>query len=77
MVPIPQNAIATIFQPGTSLFIIFHLFRVLATIEFDDQLLFKTDEIYDVRPDRMLSSKFVRAHLTHAEMFPKQPLCVG
>ena len=31
-------------------FIIFHLFRVLATIEFDDQPLFKTDEIDDIAP---------------------------
>jgi len=77
VVPVTQNTIAAFFQPGTSLFIVFHLVSMLTTIEFDDQFLFKADEVNNVNSDRMLSPELVRAHLTRAQMFPKKPLCVG
>ena len=50
---------------------------MLAAIEFDDQFLFKTDEINDISPDWLLSSEFILTQLTHSEMFPKKPFCVS
>lgn len=50
---------------------------MLATIKFDDQPLFKTDEINDISPDRLLSAEFIRTQLTHSEMFPKKSFRVG
>ena len=50
---------------------------MMATIKLDDQSLFKTNKVDNINSDRMLPPEFVRIQLTHSEMFPKEPFCVG
>jgi len=45
---------------------------MLATVQFDYQLLFQTDEIYNIAPDRSLSAELVTIHLPQPQMAPKE-----
>ena len=57
IVPKPNYAKALRFQIRCSPRIAQHLFRMLPAIQFHYQLSFKTDEIDNVRRNRMLSAK--------------------
>ncbi len=57
MVPESQNTEAPSFQPCGPLCIRGNFFGVVPPIEFDDQLLLKADEIYNIAAQRLLSSK--------------------
>jgi hypothetical protein len=52
--------------------VILSLLRMLATVQFDYQLLFQTDEIYNIAPDRSLSAELVTIHLPQPQMAPKE-----
>ena len=70
IVPEADNFIAQRFQIFCSLPIVFLLFQVLRTIQFDDEFLFEADEIWDVLAYRVLPSK-VDSHLVVADDRPE------
>ena len=50
---------------------------MLSTIKFDYQLLFKADEINDIRWNWMLPSEFESAEVAIFQVQPKAQFCVG
>lgn len=59
------------FEPSRSCRILFGLFGMLTTIEFNDQPCRETNEIYNVTTDRRLTPKFEAIQLLVAQPFPK------
>jgi hypothetical protein len=51
-------------------------FQMLATIDFHDQLTFQADEVDDIGPDRVLTSKTETFQLSHPQMTPESLLGV-
>lgn len=79
MVPDSQHAIAEAFQVDRATLVIGDLLRVLAAIEFEDELGFGAQEIDDVGAARDLALPFPTAELAVADRFPDASfdLCVG
>ena len=49
---------------------------MLPSVDFNNQLFFKTEEIYNVIANRMLSPKSVSSNLATANTLSKSPLCI-
>ena len=47
---------------------------VLPTVDLDDQPLLSTDEIYDIRPERLLTHEFESAERPGTKISPKLSL---
>jgi len=77
VIPKPNHAIALRFKKGRSLRITRSLFRMLTTVEFHYELLFKANEIYEVRRNRMLPAKFEPAEVSILQPQPKPQFRVG
>jgi len=71
IIPESQNAKPLRLEPRCALSIISRLFSMLPSVQFNNQLLFKTDKIYNIRCDRLLSSKPVSSHLLHSQVGPQ------
>lgn len=48
----------------SSFIVIVLLFEMLPAVEFDDQMLFQTNEVNNIRPDNMLAPEPAVSHLT-------------
>ena len=64
-IPEPQHAIAGLFEKRGPPFI--GLGRVLSAVDLDNELLLETEEIDDVRTDRLLPLEFVAMELPVGE----------
>jgi hypothetical protein len=57
--------------------LVFFFFGLLAAVNFDNQAFFKGDEIYDVIPDGLLSSKLDAFYVLAFQMKPESIFGVG
>jgi len=57
MIPESQYSITILLQQMVALLVVFVL-QVLASIQFNDETMFQTDEIDDIRPDGFLAFEF-------------------
>ena len=77
VVPEPQHRITLNPQPFITARVISRLFRVLPTIQFDDQSLFDADEIDDVAPERFLPFELQAHEAVGTQVIPEFLLGVG
>jgi len=70
VVPKTQNRKSVTMQHSISLDIFFFLLCMLTTIDLNHNLLLKTDEIYNVITDRLLSSELMTIQLFCSQMIP-------
>lgn len=70
MIPESQDAESLAFQPSRPVCIRCDLFRVLASIYFDNQLLFETHKVNNIATQRLLPPKLLSPQLTQADMPP-------
>ena len=77
IVPKPDDPKAFRFKDGCSFCITRLLFGMLPAVELHDQLLFKADEIHDVRWNRMLPPKLESAEVAVFQMQPKPQFRIG
>jgi hypothetical protein len=64
IVPNSDDAESLSFEPGRAHAIMRRCDRVLAAIDFDDQLLLEADEIDDISTNRSLASEFQAIELS-------------
>ena len=57
VIPVPQDAIALLAQPGRSVAVVTRLINVLAPVQLDRHLLIDASEVDDEAPDRVLPSE--------------------
>ena len=74
MIPESQNAKPLRLKPRCALSIISRLFSMLPAVQFNNQLLFKTYKIHNVRSDRLLPAKPVSFHLFNSQVGPQSLL---
>lgn len=74
VVPEAQYLPSLLLKPCCSYFVILQLFGVLATVNFDDQLCFKTGEVQYEISKGMLPPKFHVENLLHPETTPQMSL---
>jgi hypothetical protein len=77
IVPEPQRGQSLARQPGITAAIAIRLFVVLAAVQFDDKAPLETDEVHDVRPDRLLSFEFETEEAVAAQVMPQLLFGVG
>lgn len=73
MIPEPDDAITTLLEPGRPRLIRTALFHVLTTVQFDDQLFVKADEVNDERSDRFLATELMAVDIAAAKLAPEFP----
>jgi hypothetical protein len=71
VVPEPQHGVSSITEEFTSSIVTNRLIRMLRTIDFNDQLRFKADEVGKKWSDMMLSAKLKSLHLMAAQARPQ------
>jgi hypothetical protein len=76
VVPEPQNAIAVLCEPPIAHGIA-RVCCMLSAVDLDHQVLFATDEIDNVGPDRLLPDELVAAQAAGADAIPELLLRVG
>jgi hypothetical protein len=72
VVPESKHSITLRDQPLVTRCIVSFVVGMLATVDFDYQLRFQTDEIDNVRPHRPLSAKLATVDLTESNAPPQQ-----
>ena len=77
IVPIAKHTISMLLQDLRADFVCIGLLDMLPTIQLDDQLGFRANEIRDVASDWDLSSEFEPCHLVQSQMPPKMPFGIG
>lgn len=78
-VPRAEHPVAAAFQPVRSLRIIAHICRlsVLHAIDFENEAMFETNEIHDIRSDRVLPSEPQPGDAPLAKLRPENALFLG
>ena len=69
VIPEPQHLEARFMQPLRARNVTRGI-KVLASVDFDDQIGFEAGEIHDVRADRKLTSETVTKKLSTPQMMP-------
>ena len=69
IVPKPQYLKTLTLEPRITNFVVLTS-RVMTSIRFDDDFMFKTHKIYDVMPERLLSFEF-HAHIVASQLRPQ------
>ncbi len=77
MIPEPQDPIALLGQPGVPPGIAFGFDGVVATVDLNDEIVLKTDEIDDVWAKHVLTAKLEPRKLTVAQAMPQQAFRIG
>ena len=72
MVPIPHHPLASGFEKVSPLILVVGLLSVLATIELYHQFLTWTDEVDEIRSNRVLSRKLVTRYWPVLEKSPHE-----
>jgi len=75
VVPEPKNAEPLPFQPIVANSIFLDVDSVLATIHFDNNPLFKTDEVDNILPDDLLALEFKPGKPLCPEVSPQLSFC--
>jgi len=70
VVPEADDVMALRSKPRRPCFIIFQGIAMLTTIDFDDEVRLRTEEVYDVWPDRCLTTKAMAVELFQAQQRP-------
>ena len=76
VIPEPQDAVVARAQPLVA-DQVFRTIGVLPAIDFDDQSAVTADKIDRVRPDRLLTNKFVAEHAARPQLLPQKALGRG
>ena len=76
-IPEAHDSITVKAHEGVATSIIVLLFDVLATVQLDDQLGFKTSEIADIGSERPLATKAKAIKLSPPQAAPEKSLGIG
>jgi hypothetical protein len=77
IVPKPQYAKSLFFQPRTTFQVVRNLFRMLTSIQLNDQLLLKTDKVNNLLTYGLLSAKLISGKLTETKMLPQRTFSIS
>jgi len=75
MIPEAQHPITILLQKVVALLIIFVL-QMLASVQFNDEIMFQTDKIDDIRPDGFLTFEFEAKKSMAPQVIPQPGFCV-
>jgi len=77
VIPESHDAEALCLKPNSPLEVCYGLFRMLTTVEFEDQLALEIDEINYIVSDRGLSAEFSAIQLPKTKRLPKMSFGIG
>src|SRR6185437_14382629 len=77
IVPEPHNTTAARFQPARPPCVVILKYRMLATIDFDDELCRGAEEVDDVGSDRLLPTEAEAVELLAPQARPQPTLGIG
>ncbi len=77
IVPESQNPVSHFLQFIGTVFVVWNMIHMLAAIQLNDEISFKTDEIYDVWSYHLLAAELVAVESVGPQLVPQCSFGIG